>query len=233
MTKRIAVWSGPRNLSTAMMYSFAGRGDCAVVDEPFYAAYLARSGVWHPMRDEVLASQPTDPDVVVRNLLAPKSEPLFYQKHMSHHMIDGMSRDWIGKVQNVYLIRDPVRVVASYAAKREMPDLDDLGFAQQYALFEANPGVVIDATDIRADPESMLQKLCEALGIRWMPSMLHWPAGGHAADGVWSRHWYGAVHRSTGFASPETTLPDLDAEHAKLAQAAMPYFEALASHKIT
>ena len=231
MTKRIAMWSGPRNLSTALMYSFAARGDARVVDEPFYAAYLAETGADHPMRDAVLASQPVDVEEVAKTLISPVSEPVFYQKHMTHHMLDHWPLDWMAEVQNVFLIRHPARVVASYVRKREAPTLDDLGFAQQTRIAGmVDDPVIVDAADIRADPAGMLQKLCGALGIPWTERMLSWPAGGHAADGVWAAHWYGAIHRSTGFDGPEGPLPDVE---DPLVDAAMPHYEALAARRIT
>ncbi|MEL7090511.1 MAG: HAD family hydrolase [Pseudomonadota bacterium] len=233
MTKRIAMWSGPRNLSTAMMYSFAARGDARVVDEPFYAAYLAQSGAEHPMRDTVLASQDQDPVAVAKSLVSPVLEPVFYQKHMTHHMLDGWPMGWLNDVRNVFLIRHPARVVASYVAKREAPTLADLGFEQQARIMArvADP-IVIDASDVRADPARMLQKLCDALGISWTPAMLSWPAGGHAADGVWAAHWYGAVHGSTGFAGPEGPLPELTAQYTELVEAALPYFGEMDGQKL-
>lgn len=231
MTKRIAMWSGPRNLSTAMMYSFAARGDARVVDEPFYAAYLNETGVDHPMRDAILASQPVDVAEVAKTLISPVSETVFYQKHMTHHMLDHWPLDWMAQVQNVFLIRHPARVLASYLAKREAPTLDDLGFVQQTRLAAmVHDPIIVDAADIRADPAEMLQKLCSALGIPWTENMLRWPAGGHPADGVWAAHWYGAVHRSTGFAGPEGPLPQVQ---SPLLDAAMPHYEALAARKIT
>ncbi|MEO0401737.1 MAG: HAD family hydrolase [Pseudomonadota bacterium] len=234
MTKRIAMWSGPRNLSTAMMYSFAARGDCRVVDEPFYAAYLSASGEHHPMRDQVLASQPCDPDAVAKSLCSLMSEPIFYQKHMTHHMMPDWSLDWMQGLTHVFLIRHPARVIASYARKREAATLDDLGFVQQARIFEnVDAPVVIDSSDIRADPPGMLQKLCAAIGIDWTANMLGWPAGGHRDDGVWAAHWYGAVHRSTGFDSAEPSLPNLSGDDVRMAGAAMPYYEALAAHKLT
>ncbi|MCR9140572.1 MAG: HAD family hydrolase, partial [Alphaproteobacteria bacterium] len=135
---RIAMWSGPRNLSTAMMYSFGARSDCAVMDEPFYATYLARTGLNHPMRDDILASQPTDPAGVVDQLLGPipDGKPHVYQKHMTQHMIDGIPRDWILEVTNVFLIRHPARVAASFSAKYDDPTLADIGFVQQAELFD-------------------------------------------------------------------------------------------------
>ena len=236
---RIAMWSGPRNLSTAMMYSFAQRADCAVSDEPFYAAYLAASGIDHPMRDAVLASQPTNPDAVARACTGPVPGDArdWYQKHMAHHMLPGFPLDWIAEVTNVFLIRHPARVVASYAKKREGPSLEDLGFAQQAALFERVAGsatvpVVIDSADIRANPEAALRCLCDGIGIPFDPAMLSWRPGGNAADGVWAQHWYGAVHRSTGFESAEGPLPELTGPYAELVDAAMPYYEALAAHAL-
>lgn len=237
---KIAMWSGPRNLSTAMMYAFAARGDCAVVDEPFYAAYLARTGLNHPMREEILTAQPTDPDAVAAGLIGgnPGGKAHYYQKHMTHHMVPGMPRDWMADVVNVFLIRHPARVVASYAVKREGPDLDDLGFRQQAELFNyvkelGRTPVVIDSHDIRENPQSALRALCEAIGLDWRPGMLHWPAGGISADGVWAAHWYGAVHGSTGFAGPEGDLPLLEPEYTALVDAAMPFYERLRAEKFS
>ncbi|RUS59593.1 HAD family hydrolase [Pseudorhodobacter sp. E13] len=238
---KIAMWSGPRNLSTAMMYSFAARGDCAVVDEPFYAAYLAQTGIIHPMNDEILASQPTDPAQVAATLIGsnPAQKPIFYQKHMTHHMLPGMDLSWMAQCENVFLIRHPARVIASYARKREGPSLSDIGFPQQAALFQreadrlGRPPIVIDSVDIRADPAVALAKLCAALHIPFTENMLHWPAGGHADDGIWATHWYGAVHRSTGFEEAEGPLPALRAEYADLLAQALPYYEAMVPFKIT
>ncbi|WP_296766121.1 HAD family hydrolase [Sediminimonas sp.] len=235
----IAMWSGPRNLSTAMMYAFAARGDCAVVDEPFYAAYLARTGLDHPMRDAIMASQPTDPGRVVAALTGPVpgAKAHFYHKHMAQHMIPGIPRDWIGDITNVFLIRHPARVAASFSAKYDNPTLSDIGFTQQLELFqqlraEGHDPVVIDSADIRRDPATMLARLCAAIGLDWTPRMLSWSRGGHPDDGVWAPHWYGAVHQSTGFAPPERDLPDLAGAQARLADAAMPAYHALTRHKL-
>ena len=236
---RIAMWSGPRNLSTAMMYAFAARGDCAVVDEPFYSAYLEKTGLRHPMRDAILESQPTDPKVVEKALLGSISggKPHFYQKHMTQHMIDGMPRGWMGDVTNVFLIRHPARVVASFGAKYDDPTLTDIGFVQQAELFDqvramGGDPVVIDSADIRRDPEAMLKRLCDAIGLEWTPKMLSWPKGGHKEDGVWAAHWYGAVHGSTGFAPAEGDLPALTGAAAELAAAALPFYERLEAVKL-
>lgn len=234
MTRRIAMWSGPRNLSTAMMYSFAARGDCAVSDEPFYASYLHLTGLDHPMRNEILASQPTDPTVVSSKLTRDRQERIWYQKHMTHHMIESVPRDWMASAQHVFLIRHPARVIASYAKKRERPKQEDLGFLQQKSLFHevGEASVVIDSSDIRAAPEAMLSALCSALGIEWTDKMLSWPSGGHADDGVWAAHWYDAVHRSTGFDTVEDPVPETDDEYASLLAEALPIYEELAEQKL-
>jgi len=236
---KIAMWSGPRNLSTAMMYSFGNRGDCAVVDEPFYAAYLAMTGIDHPMRDEILASQSQEPEMVAAGLSGsnPAKKPHFYQKHMTQHMIDGVPRDWMRDVVNVFLIRHPARVISSYGAKRENPVLDDIGFRQQAELFEmvkdwGQSPVVIDSHDIRDDPEGMLRKLCEHIGLEFKPEMLSWPKGGHRDDGVWAAHWYGAVWESTGFAGAEGPLPEVPENLRGVLEAALPYYEMMKAEKI-
>ncbi|MBL4768423.1 MAG: HAD family hydrolase [Rhodobacteraceae bacterium] len=228
---RIAMWSGPRNLSTAMMYSFAARGDCAVWDEPFYAPYLALTGLNHPVTAEITAAHDTDADRVAAACVGPipDGKPHFYMKHMPHHMIDGVPTGWISECVNIHLIRHPARVIASYVAKRQSPTLDDIGFRQQLALYERFGGVVVDSFDIRANPEQMLQKLCAEIGLPFTPDMLHWPVGGLPEDGIWAHHWYGAVHKSQGFAGTEGALPNLPDSLEPLCAAALPAYEALRS----
>lgn len=228
---RIAMWSGPRNLSTAMMYGFGARADFQVMDEPFYAAYLAATGCDHPMRDEILAQHETDPGSVDQMCRA-HGTPHLYMKHMPHHMVAGFPMGWAEDCVHVHLIRHPARVIASYAAKREAPTLEDIGFAQQAALYDALGGVVIDGTDIRADPEGMLRKLCEAIGLPFDPAMLHWPAGPRPEDGIWAKHWYGAVHQSTGFAGAEGALPLLEPDMRQLCDVALPFYEKMAARKV-
>ncbi|MEO8241785.1 MAG: HAD family hydrolase [bacterium] len=229
------MWSGPRNLSTAMMYAFAARGDCAVVDEPFYAAYLQASGSDHPMRAAVIASQSTDSAQVAWDLLGqiPQNQSLFYQKHMTLHMIPQFDRSFMRGLTNVFLIRHPARVVASYARKRESPTLHDIGFVQQAELFDevadqlGHAPLVIDSFEIRADPHKALSGLCHSLGLPFTDRMLAWPAGSKTYDGVWASHWYGAVHNSTGFEDPEGPVPQLSDGFAELVRLAMPYYEKL------
>ncbi len=232
---RIAMWSGPRNLSTAMMRSFGNRADVAEVwDEPFYAAYLAATGKDHPMRAEIMASQPQDWRIVAQ-ACAEAGAPgrMVYQKHMTQHMLPSVGRDWMDGVAHVFLIRAPERVVASFAAKWEEAGLEDIGFVQQAELFErmaqktgAAPPV-IDAEAVRADPEGVLRRLCAALGLAWDEGMLAWPAGVRASDGVWGAHWYGSVVASTGFSPPDPEPGALAGPLAALAEAARPSYERL------
>ena len=229
---KIAMWSGPRNLSTAMMYAFGSRADCAIWDEPFYAAYLVITKADHPMRDETIAQGITDANAVAQHLIGkiPNDRDYFYQKHMVHHMVEQMPLDWMKEVRNVFLIRHPARVVASYLKKREAPVLEDLGFGATEALYQRAAGfgqrpVVIDSADIRNDPAGMLQQLCRALEIPWDPAMLAWPAGGRSEDGPWAPHWYGAIHRSTGFDGPEGPMPEIPEDYRSLVEAGLPEYE--------
>ena len=228
------MWSGPRNLSTAMMYAFGNRPDFAVWDEPFYAPYLKATGADHPMREDIIAAHETDPHVIAERCLdsIPAEKPHFYMKHMPHHMIEGFPLDWATACVNVHLIRHPARVIASYGAKRDQMTLEDIGFAQQATLYDKIGGLVIDSSDIRAAPEKMLKKLCAAIGLAYDPAMLHWTAGARDADGIWAKHWYNAVHKSTGFAGAEGPLPQLDSEQEKMRHLAMPHYEKLAQHKL-
>jgi len=204
---RIAMWSGPRNISTAMMRSFENRGDCAVVDEPFYAHYLEHTQLDHPGRDEVIAAGQTDWRRVA-DLLAgpvPDGRAVFYQKHMTHHMLPHIAHDWFDAVTHVFLIRDPREVLASYLKSRPHATAEDIGVLQEAALYDeisrrtgAAPPV-IDADEFLKAPEAHLRALCTLLQIPFTPHMLHWPAGPRASDGIWAPYWYDAVLKSTGF----------------------------------
>lgn len=205
---RIAMWSGPRNLSTALMRSFGNRPDTVVVDEPFYAHYLLTTGLNHPGREEVIASQPTDWREVARALHAPLPAGIgvHYQKHMAHHLLPGMGRDWLQGLTHVFLIRNPGDMLRSLDQKLHTIRLDDTGLPQQVEIFErmrTESGVVppvVDADDLLADPPGVLAALCARLGLQFDPAMLAWPAGLRDTDGVWAKHWYDSVARSTGFA---------------------------------
>jgi Sulfotransferase domain len=238
---RIAMWSGPRALSTAMMRSFGARPDTAVVDEPFYAAYLAATGLEHPMRAEVLASQPQDWRAVVAQLLgrAPEGKPIWYQKHMTHHMLDSFGHDWIAHMRNAFLIRDPEAVLASYVQKREDVTLADIGIVRQHELFQREAArlgaapAVVEGNDILANPAGVLRRLCETLEIPYTDAMLTWPAGSRHTDGVWAPAWYQSVERSTGFApAPVPRAVDLPSGLRRIADQARPYYDSLAAYKL-
>jgi hypothetical protein len=204
---RIAMWSGPRNISTAMMRSFGGRADCHVSDEPFYAHYLAHTGKDHPGRDEVVAHHETDWREVARALAGPipGGKAVWYQKHMSHHLLPHMGREWMLGLRHAFLIRAPTEMLASLARVLDAPALEDTGLPQQVDLYDwlvARTGrapPVIDARDVLLDPRTTLARLCAALGIPFEDAMLHWPPGPRATDGIWAKHWYASVERSTGF----------------------------------
>lgn len=240
MTIRIAMWSGPRNLSTAMMRSFSSRADTFVSDEPFYGAYLKETGDPQPMMDEVIASMNCDWHSVARTLEGPVPDgsPIWYQKHMAHHMEGPIDIADLSGMRHAFLIRDPVRVAASYAAKRTEIRPEHLGVSRQREFFEriaARDGVappVIDSADILADPPAMLENLCMALELDWDPAMLAWARGSHPQDGIWASHWYDKVNASTGFGSPPGPLPDLAPGYARVANACRADYEALRAHAL-
>lgn len=247
MTIRIAMWSGPRNLSTATMRAFENRADCVVSDEPFYAAYLAATGLDHPMRAEVLLSQPNDWQDVAAQLAGPPPQTagdavaaIWYQKHMTHHMLPAFGLDWMGSFRHAFLIRAPARVLNSYAAKREEVTLSDIGLVRQVELFDrfandtgAAPPVV-DSDDVLRNPKGILRGLCAALAIPFDSAMLNWPKGRRASDGVWAPAWYGSVEQSTGFAvQAGSGLPSLPEHLQRIADAAQPYYERLAAYRIS
>jgi hypothetical protein len=237
---RIAMWSGPRNISTAMMRAFENRPDTAVWDEPFYAAYLAMNGIDHPMREEVIAAGPADWRDVVARLVGPVPDGarVFYQKHMTHHMIPAIDRAWIDRVTSCFLIRAPEQVLASYAAKREEVTLADIGFAQQAGIFDrvadrlGTAPPVVDAEDVLRDPRGTLAALCAACAIPFDEAMLAWPAGRRASDGVWAAHWYAAVESSTGFAPYRPREITLAPRLAAIAEEAREYYERLRPYRI-
>jgi len=221
VSKRICMWSGPRNVSTAMMRSWEARGDCVVSDEPLYAHYLHQTGIDHPGRDEVIRSQSTDWGELGVHLSGapPEGKPLWFQKHMAHHLLPGLDRSWMRTSLHCFLIRDPRAVVASYVRAR--PDVirrgpdgvvevtlapEELGFLQQLDLLQwaeqelGQRCPVVDSADLLQRPAEVLGGLCAALGVPWTERMLSWAPGRRKCDGVWAKHWYANVERSTGFA---------------------------------
>lgn len=241
MTVRIAMWSGPRNLSTAMMRSFESRSDTFVSDEPFYGAYLKDTCDPQPMADEVIASMDCDWQSIAATLAGPcpTGAPIWYQKHMAHHMVGPIDHDDLSDLTHAFLIRDPARVVASYAAKRVAVRPDHLGVERQVEYFEREADrlgyapPVVDSADILQDPPGLLERLCGALGISWDPSMLRWKPGIRETDGVWASHWYDAVAASTGFGEPNEKPVQLPEEARRVADYCRPFYERLSAYKIT
>ncbi len=221
-TKRINLWSSPRNISTALMYSFANHPSIRVVDEPLYAHYLThqQTKAKHPGKEEILASQPTDGSRVVRSMLTTDYEkPVVVFKQMTHHLIE-LDRAFIGEMHNVLLIRNPRAILASFSKVVEEVTAEDIGLPQQYELYQSlrengQSVGVLDAQKLLQDPGGVLSRLCSEFGIRFDESMLSWPAGARAEDGVWAKYWYANVHKSTGFnpfvKKEYTLMPALEA----------------------
>ena len=207
------MWSGPRNISTAMMRAWGNRSDAVVVDEPFYAHYLYATHKAHPGAEEVIATGETDCRKVIASLTGPlpNGKRIFFQKHMTHHLLPDVDRGWLGLVTNCFLIRDPREVISSYVKKRDEPVLEDLGFVQQLEIFDFvrertnTVPPVVDAKDVLQNPDGMLQLLCKAAGVDFSEAMLSWPPGLRDTDGIWAKHWYGEVAKTTSFQSYHPT----------------------------
>ena len=231
---RLAMWSGPRNISTALMRSWENRPDTRVVDEPLYAYYLHETGADHPGREEVIAAGETSWQKVVQELTTSAVDGVYYQKHMTHHLLPQLPRDWIGSLTNVLLIRDPAEVVASYVRSRATVELDDIGVLQQADLYDDLGGTppVVDAADFLQHPEGYLRWLCDHIGVAFTERMLHWPAGPRDSDGVWAPHWYDAVLASTGFEAYRPRAVELEGAALEVAEAARPHYERLHAGRV-
>jgi len=239
---RIAMWSGPRNISTALLRSWGNRPDTFVCDEPLYAHYLKTTGAVHPGAEEVIAAQENDWRKVTDWLTGPipHGKAIFYQKHMTHHMLPEIEWGWLRKLTNCFLIRDPREVLTSYLNIKGVakPTLLDLGFPQQLEIFDmvcettgAAPPV-IDSRDVLEDPRGVLSALCDRLGIPFTEAMLSWPPGKRDTDGVWAKHWYAAVDKSIGF-QPYKPKPDQVPEALlPLYESCLPYYERLHRERI-
>lgn len=233
---RICLWSGPRNVSTAVMYAFAQRSDTRVVDEPLYAHYLRVSGRVHPGREEVLAAQNADGDAVVRGIiLGPVDRPVLFVKQMAHHLVD-LNLDFLEAVQNVFLIRDPREMLPSLVHQIPDPDLRDTGLALQTELYQkleklGQRPAVVDAKDLLLDPRGVLEGLCASLALPFEPQMLRWEAGGRIEDGVWAPYWYHNIHKSTGFAPYRPKTEPFPGELASLLDECVPYYEFLMARR--
>ena len=237
---RIAMWSGPRNISTAMMRAWENRPDCAVWDEPLYGYYLDATKIPHPGAAEVIADQGTDAKVIISRCIGeiPQGKSIFYQKHMTLHLLPELDRSWLSELTNCFLIREPEAVIASYAAVRSEATLEDIGFIQQAELFEqvreisGETPMVIDSREFLLDPQAMLEAICRQLEIEFDPNMLSWPKGARESDGVWAKYWYDSVWNSTGFSAYREKQYQLNAKDQEIANRARPYYEELYQYRL-
>jgi len=240
MALRLAMWSGPRNISTAMMRAWGSRADTVVCDEPLYAHYLMATGIDHPGREEVMAHHETDWRQVVAELTGPipGGRSISYQKHMAHHLLPGMDRGWLGDVTNAFLIRDPAEMLTSLIKVTPFPAVADTGLPQQVEIFELVRGQtgaappVLDARDVLEDPRKRLAALCEAVGVPFDEAMLSWPPGRRDTDGIWAKHWYDAVERSTGFAPYKPKNEPVPRRLQPLLEECTKHYEVLHAHRL-
>jgi len=223
-----------------MMRAWGNRNDTVVVDEPFYAYYLRATDIVHPGADEVIATGETDWRKVVAYVTGPvpKGKQIFFQKQMTHHLLPEIDREWLGAVTNCFLIRDPREVIASYIKKREDPALEDLGFVQQAEIFDfvrtrtASVPPVVDAKDVLQNPERTLRLVCEAVGVEFSESMLSWPPGLRDTDGIWAKHWYGEVAKTTSFQPYHPTPSEVPARLHKIYQPCYECYERLKEYRL-
>lgn len=235
------MWSGPRNISTALMRAWDSRGDTFVCDEPFYAHYLKQTGLDHPGREAIMASQPQDWREVADWLTGPipEQKPIFYQKHMAHHVLPGMEGEWLDAFRHAFLLRDPREMITSLMKVIPNPRVEDTGLPQQRALFErvrSQTGTippVLDARDVLEDPPVLLKKLCRQLEVPFRRAMLSWPPGPRSTDGVWASIWYDAVERSTGF-QPYRPKGDEVPEHLReVYEECLDHYHALYEYRLS
>ena len=237
---RIAMWSGPRNISTAMMRSFENRKDTIVIDEPFYAYYLKKSDLVHPGKDQILKSQSNNWYEVVEKITSelPDGATIYYQKHMAHHIFPNNDIGWVKSFKNCFLIRHPKEVIISYSKKNKIKNARDLGFIQQVQLFKKIKNItgttpaIFDSMDILLDPKVLLKKLCKYLEIEFSNKMLKLPKGIRDTDGVWASHWYKNVINSDGFKPYNKRNEDLNVNQIKLFEESMEHYNYLSSFKI-
>jgi hypothetical protein len=237
--KRISMWSGPRNISTAFMYSFHHRGDCFVIDEPYYAYYLEKTGLNHPCRAEILADQENDADLVTIDLIRKDfGSKYLFMKNMPHHMVD-LDLSFVAAFENFFLIREPREMILSYIQKIPAPNMSDLGLDMQFQLFESlcEAGItpaVVDSFELLSNPRGVLEDLCIRLGIPFIEKMIQWPAGAIEQDGVWADYWYANVHASQGFAPAiKRDVSDFPESLESLAQECEYYYQEMKKHTWT
>ncbi|MAV56211.1 MAG: sulfotransferase family protein [Candidatus Pelagibacter sp.] len=231
---RIACWSGPRNISTALMRSWSSREDSFVSDEPFYAYYLKERKLKHPMYRKIIDYYPDKYNDVVRGLTSkiPNGKKIWYQKHMAHHLIDLNNIDWIKNFENCILIRHPEDVINSYVKKNTLNNIDELGYPQQYKIIKyldsiGKKFIVIDSTILLNNPEKILSQWCSSIALEFDISMLQWKKGNHPQDGIWWKHWYDNVITTTHFQKFSKNQNELDQKYQSIYNEALDYYNKL------
>jgi len=237
MTLRLAMWSGPRNISTAMMRAWENRPNCVVVDEPFYACYLKETGLKHPMHEAILQEQSSNWSEVAEQLSTEHADvDIYYQKQMTHHMLPSADLQWCVNLQHCFLIRDPFEVVNSYREKMQRILIEDIGIVRQWELYQSISEVtgqevpVVDAAQVLKNPKDTLTAICDFIGIPFLPQMLNWPKGKRVSDGVWAPHWYQKVEQSNEFAPFEPKVIELTKEQEAVAEASMDAYSNLSKY---
>ena len=237
--KKIAMWSGPRNISTAMMRSFENREDTYVIDEPFYAYYLKKTNLNHPLRQEVINSQESRLNNVIESItgLIPNNKMIWYQKHMVHHIPRNINMDWVKSFENCFLIRHPKDVIISYSKRNSINGIGDLGYIHQKYLFQKIKKItgkypsVFDSKDILLNPRKYLKIMCDDFQIGFSEKMLYWPKGPRKTDGVWASYWYKNVMNSTSFNIYKESKKKFPPKYNYLLEECLPYYEYLYSYK--
>ena len=232
------MWSGPRNLSTALMRSFENRQDTSVIDEPFYAYYLKKTKLNHPMKKEIIKTYPISQNKILQLITSkPKNKKIYYQKHMTHHIIKNTRLDWVNKGYNCFLIRHPAKVINSYIKKNSLKNINDIGFKKQYEIFNKIKKnkikyTVINADTIIKDPNKSIKKLCKILQIKFTKKMLNWPKGKRASDGIWSKVWYKNVELSTTFSSYKKEKYYVPKKYNEIYEESLKYYNEMNKYSI-
>ena len=236
MCSVICLWSCPRNISTALMYSFAQREDTDVFDEPLYAHYLKISGAKHPGREEILNTLDSDGNRVVQEVILQKSKKLLFHKLMTHFLID-IDTNFLSYVSNIIFVRNPIEIINSYNKVIPNPSIESIGIKQQYELYldlkrKGKTPIILDSKYLLKNPKLILEKVCALLQIPFDKKMLKWKKGGRKEDGVWAKYWYKNVHNSTGFLSYKNKNIVLTKKNELLAKECLPYYDFLTSKSI-
>ena len=234
----VACWSGPRNISTALMRSWSSRKDTFVTDEPFYAYYLKETKLKHPLYKEIIDKYSSNYDEVVNYLInrIPKDKKIWYQKHMAHHIFSFNNIEWINNCENCILLRHPKEVISSYSKKNKLNSVEELGYPQQYEIIKYlkkinKSYVIIDSSELLKNPEKVLSNWCMKINIKFDKSMLRWEKGNYDSDGIWWKSWYDNVIKTTGFKEYEKKDINIENKYDSIYNESMKYYTYLKETK--